>query len=654
MDLMLGILYLVFIFPFYYLVGNMVMEYIKLKKTSMSKVIVTGFLSLKFIQWCIGFPCQFFHLSWNIYFGIMLILNAFLFIYSIRRYRSKLNLKKETIKVCIKDNLKTYWFIYLLVGVFSIWSMTSQLPYYLMNYDDHYYLGAMIQQAGSSALSVENFFNGAPMDVSFTRLINTFEIDYSFWAQLFHIYPIFFARCIMVIHNYLIVFLTYHAFFRIFKIQEKSYVQFMLIPMLILLIPAGFLADLNILRLYDGWQMNTAIWYGGSIVRLTCLPVLIMFAFEITKKITFKKLIFVGVLMCAYISFSSIAFPFIIIGLIIGWMLLAYRVFIFTDKKRILMSIGMLIILFLALKIGPKIFEMIIPGQSEKMVDAITSYRSMMSYYINENYLYMLTSSCILFNLINKKNKEFVITGLCVLTVIFICYSNLFDKFLIIISLKYDFVALRLITGLQMLLLAFLGYYILTFIKYFSKNFVPVSLISLSCVFLVNVFNIYHLDDYKDEKYNYAGTGISIFGYSFSRLVQNKEMAPNIYKDLYTYFSNEDKGRHRIINPKVIHYEDGNLFIYAGMGFSANNVQACITDEHERCDDMDNGIVTKLSDYTLGLYGYDDVKSLLDKYEIEYVLTTSETVKDELVQNGYICEMESVSLYGDMLYLVKL
>lgn len=652
LDWILGCLFLAFVLVYYTLAGKISLKLINLKESFFSRTLFTGFIIVTFIQWVIGFPCQLFHCSWKVYFSIMFMVNGCLFIYLIIYFRKGFCLEKDLLTKKVFSHFSKYWFIYLLVIVFSIWSMSSQLPYYIMNYDDHYYLGAIVQQTNSVALSTENFFNGTPMQLGISRLINTFEINYAFWANLFHIYPVFFARAIMVIHNYLLVFMAIHAFFSIFKNIKEKNIQFILISFVALLIPAGYLEQKNIIRVYDGWQMNTAIWYGSSMVRLTCLPVLTMFAFEITEKISFKKIVFFGMLCVSYLSFSSIALPFIIVALLIGWLFLAFRVYQSGSKYSLFASLFMMLVMLFSLKFGPKILEFFFPSQKVSVLESIANYRSMKGYYINDNYLYMLSSSFLLFSLISERNRRVSYVGSVILICVFLCYCSLFDKFFILICMNYDFVALRLITGLQMMLLMFLGFYIVDFIKKFNVNMLPK--VSVALIVIICVFNFMNMEIYTSSDFNHAGTGMSVFGYSIDRLVNNDTMAPNIYKDLFDYFDEETRDRHRIINPKIIHYEEGNLFLYAGMSFAADNIEACITDSEQRCDNMTNEEIQRLSDFANGTSSYNDVKGLLINYKIEYILTGDVAVVKELENYGFECVMVSESMNHEILSLIKL
>lgn len=83
-----------------------------------------------------------------------------------------------------------------------------------MNYDDSYYIGKIVNQVGSNALLSENYYNGNlsnVIDGGITRILNTFEISYGFFANLFNIDIPFFCRVAMTIHNYILTFLCYKA-----------------------------------------------------------------------------------------------------------------------------------------------------------------------------------------------------------------------------------------------------------------------------------------------------------------------------------------------------------------------------------------------------------------------------------------------------------
>lgn len=85
----------------------------------------------------------------------------------------------------------------MLVIIFTLLSIFNLLSYYRMNYDDSYYIGKIVNQVGSNALLSENYYNGNlsnVIDGGITRILNTFEISYGFFANLFNIDIPFFVE----------------------------------------------------------------------------------------------------------------------------------------------------------------------------------------------------------------------------------------------------------------------------------------------------------------------------------------------------------------------------------------------------------------------------------------------------------------------------
>ena len=89
MDYILGMFFLIFIFFYYYILGDFVLDkvgakYIRLR----SFKILTGFIFCYFISFIVGLPCQLFKVNWNIFFYSLLIINIIIFIF-INKYKFK-------------------------------------------------------------------------------------------------------------------------------------------------------------------------------------------------------------------------------------------------------------------------------------------------------------------------------------------------------------------------------------------------------------------------------------------------------------------------------------------------------------------------------------------------------------------------------------
>lgn len=650
------LIFLILMFNFYNLLGLFIYDMFNIKINSLSKRLIMGFLTLKAIQWLIGFPSQVFHLSWNIYFYVMLLVYVCLFAYLIFRYKSLFS--KVSLYDTVKDFTSNYWFIMLMTVSFSLWSMSSQLPYLLMNYDDHYYLGAMIQQIGSDSLATVNYFNGSSMIIGLSRLINTFEIDYGFWSSLFRFDVIFFARAVMVAHNYLILFLSFHAFSGCFRlIKENRFVQYTVLPFVIFMIPAGYLNMNFEIDLYDGWQLNTAVWYGGSLVRLTSLPVCFMFLKEWIDNNKIKGIFLLPIPYIAYLSMSSIFLPFAIISLAAGILYYLFHIYESHKTRKVLFECLVVVIIgVIGIKIGPKLLELIRPSLTNTYNNLGPLWQQV-NHFTNKNvFFFVLTLITFLFYKNIKRTDLFkTIIIICFVAILF--YSGFFSKFFYTICM-YDFVVYRLITGIQMFLLLLCGILIVFILcKYIKLSRVAdytFWCLSVFGLLFFHTFNLMHLDDYKDEQYAFLQSGMSIYGYSFNRLIESPNMAPKLYADFQGYFKTLDQNKHRVIAQHLLPYENGGLYLSVSLAMLNNNVESCMSFEDVRCDNIDFGTIGKFDEFSQGLISYDEVKEYLEQYRIEYVIMSNEDMKNQLMMLGKEVVAESVSIIGEKIYLIKL
>ena len=194
-----------------------------------------------------------------------------------------------------------------------LFASTNVLVYYQNNYDDAYYIGKIVNQIGANQLSMENFYSGSLTngEIGIVRLLNTYEITYGFFSSIFHISVPFFCRITMAIHNYFLIFSVYKLVAEFFV--KKHLAQFCLIPFCLLLISAGYAMEGNTpisINMFDGWQFQSAIWYGGSIVRVLAIPTIFIFCEKLLYKFDFKNLLLLGIIYITFMSFSIVSIFF--------------------------------------------------------------------------------------------------------------------------------------------------------------------------------------------------------------------------------------------------------------------------------------------------------------------------------------------------------
>lgn len=651
MNWLMTILFLVFMVTLYYVTGTVALQFLKGKqRINFSHKIIAGFIGISFLQWCVGFPAQLFHVSWGVYFWILVlvyvafvVLCAWVLSNGFKQWHIDLNPKK--IMQQIVAHVQSYWFIYVLVIIFSFFSMTSQLPYFEMNYDDHYYIGRIVQEIGANQLAIENYFTGSIQGIGFDRILTTYEIGYGFWAEIFSITPSFFARGTMVVMNYYLVFLSFHMLSGLF-IKKKHYVQYGLIIITILVIPAGYLWVNKQTMMYDGWQFNTAVWYGSSIVRMVLLPILLVLSTQFLK---YKKMTILALLMitCTMIGFSAIAIP-IVVGFVMSYLfVLLIQQVIMNKSWKLKLLCGMTLLIGIVgvyavanLNIEHSFFE--------KVQQAVIIFQEDNTTRLTGSSIFLPSATLALLSITTIK-KKYRLQGLAMIAMSVVIFIPPAIHILSLSSMGYFFVIARTFTAIQVILLIMSGSFIVGVMertKYIVPIVVSATLIAIVC------FQLNHLESYKTI--TFMGSGISKSGYSVSRLVNNPTMIPKIYNDLAEYFeTNQEQERYSIITPQIVEYESGKLHLNAGMIMTANNIEVC-NSNYGTCQGMieeEKQLINKF--FNNDLENNDEFKEIILKDQIEYIIVELSQKKwiEENIPGDFV--LESYSLTDDVLYLFK-
>ena len=333
MNYIRSFIFLMLMILIYYLIGHLEIRTFKINKNRFALKIVMGWLSVFSLGWIVGFPCQIKATSWNKFVIIYSICLIILVIISIILSRKNIYLffkeYKNWGKYLVK-HIKNYWFIYLLVIIFSIVSFTNLMPYMNNNYTDDHYISKVVHLYKSTSLlnfdqavgnlykidSSHNFLN-----VTGYRILNTYELMYSYFGGIFNIGLVFFCRFVMTLHNYLIVFLAFQLVGSLFLSEGKS--QYALCLIALFVIPQGFAARGSLpfkIRMFENWRFQTGIYMGGSITRLISLPLLIYYCNIITCKMNTNNFtailekIFLFIILCVgLVSYQTTAISYILL-----------------------------------------------------------------------------------------------------------------------------------------------------------------------------------------------------------------------------------------------------------------------------------------------------------------------------------------------------
>ena len=655
MDYILGMFFLIFIFFYYYILGDFVLDkvgakYIRLR----SFKILTGFIFCYFISFIVGLPCQLFKVNWNIFFYSLLIINIIIFIF-INKYKFKnFNSFFKFIRNIFNKNyiinwVKNNWVCLVFVSIFMFLSISNVMVLYQLNYDDTYYISKIINSIGAPALQNENYFNGMLLNqesIDLGRILNTYEISYGFWASLFHIKVSIFCRFVMNLHNYIIVTIVIKNLASLFLKKDKC--QYVILPFFIYLISSGYLMEGNAdyhIRSFDLWQFQTAMWYGGSVVRTLTIPIMFLYSVPLLlDKIKIKPFFMISVVAITMVSFSSVAIPIIVVLFFVLYILK----FILNVKDAILEKnikkictniLGLLFIvgLLLMTKKLDRTF-LLDPSTIDSWKETIYPYKL---YYVNNDMIFKYSWIIILIGfLILLKTKWFVfplfisLLGLIVLT-------GYFSELLCLTSVNFFFVTVRFFSAIQFMVMFLIGLIIIILFSKLNKNIVN-NLISLGTI--ISVMSFIVINYYSIIQYEFLASGINRDGYDIQEAVKNETLILDIYNDIGEYFNTLPYGNYTLLAPAEFSM-NGHRVIYPGFVMGSNRIQIVYRFDDEKMNQNYN-IINR---YLNNEISYNEAKDALQYFQDSYVLTFSKKQADELENNG------SKQVYKqDNYYLMKL
>lgn len=651
---MMSIIFLIVIICIYKMLGGKTLLFFGYHDCSVGKQIIAGFFVFFFLGFIIGFPCQMFHVSWNVFFLTMCAVFLLLIFWIINKEKKSIREHIDYVKnnkyTVLKQHLQEYWLVYVLALVFTVFSACNTLPYYEMNYDDSYYIGKVVNQIGATHLSVENFFTGAveSMDISFDyRLVNTFEIVYGFLAEIFRIDAVFFCRMSMTLHNYIMIFLLLKVLCSEFMGKQRT--QYVLLPFVLLLIPAGFMAyspdALVTLRMYDAWQFQTAIFYGSSIVRVMAVPAILLYGREMYEKLMTKKIFFLAILFCSFLSFSTIFFEYAIFLVLIfvitkTFMNLLDWVKCNTYKKIVHVFFFVFMMVFVC---GLEQVGTVFLTKWANYNEIMQEYTAFFNEYVMQDKIvffapYFLTA--LLFLVQGKKNKGCVITLLFLFLFVRI---NSFSALYVLASMKYVFVHMRFITSIQLMCIFAIGCVLVYSFNKINLHRRVMSVLGLMAV--VSCVTYVYLQRGVIKEFNYLGSGIARTGYQVRNMLQNDQMIPELFVKVGTYFDQLAYGNYRLLSPQGISYDNTTLHM-AGLVMSSNRIELF----NDYSSDEDKTIVQQFYDDTN--VDIVDIMQFIEKERIQYLLVIDEEKMQELSREGYECVLTSSEEKNEY-YLMK-
>lgn len=302
----LGFIYVLFSIILYQLLG---LSFVK--RESYSYTFIIGFIIHSFFVAVLGIFVQVFNLPWKIFFyGMILIFICEICLLLVFYKQKKLKIEKSLLIGYLKEN----WFLYVGMGILTIYSLLHIAQIWSNNYtDDGYYISLM-----SSLPYTNNPFRIDPITgfkngFSFERIINTFELEASFFIYLMKMPGTLYSRVFLSMLNHFIGLNAINAFFT--KIRKENRIINQYISTSIYLLVIENIAA--IVSTGGAWSIITAPYFGSSLVKVI-VPFVILLPLIFSEKLNIYKIIITFMSCVVLVSKSSCAIPILFL-LAIGY-----------------------------------------------------------------------------------------------------------------------------------------------------------------------------------------------------------------------------------------------------------------------------------------------------------------------------------------------
>ena len=239
------------------------------QKKSQSFKFVTAYLTYSLFVAVGGIIVQLLDLPWivfAVYMGIVL-LSVLLVVLLAKRKRGRL------FSCSLKEYIAENWFIYLLCALCCVMLLLYfRLYWYGTHLDDGFYITKVALISGSDSFR-DNLTVGMGKGVDISYLINTWEIEASFFVKILRVTPTVFLRLFQSAFNYFLFFNSALAFggellISIKKKANLKLLQYVLGVFLLFFIYYVWLMDSGLFFLRDMFHLNCAMFYGSSIAKL--------------------------------------------------------------------------------------------------------------------------------------------------------------------------------------------------------------------------------------------------------------------------------------------------------------------------------------------------------------------------------------------------
>lgn len=275
---------------------------------------IAGYMGYSFFVAIGGIVVQLLNLKWIFFAGYMTVLIGAIGIVIVLTKRKRGKLFSCSLKEYIIEN----WFVFLLTGILCFMLLFYFRSFWYGNHlDDGYYITKVAVIAHDGGNYKNNISVGMGKWTGITYLINTWELEASFFVTILKVSPTFFLRFFQSGFHYF-VFLNCALAFgeKIVIATEKrinrATLQYVLGTFLIFFVYYVYMQDTQIFFLRDMFQLNTAMFYGSSIAKLIVIMCLLIFWIQ-EDVINLKIMMGVACISIIMISKTTIVLPILFI-----------------------------------------------------------------------------------------------------------------------------------------------------------------------------------------------------------------------------------------------------------------------------------------------------------------------------------------------------
>lgn len=297
---------------FLYLLGN---SFASSDEENSVKFIL-GYLYYSFFVAIGGIVIQILNLSWSIFSIYMTLLLFGVCIAIFISSKHKLNLNKNVFSF-----FKECWFTIFLCLILGAMLFFYYRSFWYGNHlDDGYYITKVATLPYESSGFNTNYSVGIEQKSEFSYLLNTWELEASFFVKILGVSPTLYLRLFQSVFNYFVFFNCFLAFGqRLVKNLKRQYLldnlKYSMGVCLVFFVYYVYLMDSKILFLRDMFHLDTGMYFGASIAKITVVLLLLMFYIQ-EEKIVVPMMMGVVAISIVLISKSSIVLPVIVLIII--------------------------------------------------------------------------------------------------------------------------------------------------------------------------------------------------------------------------------------------------------------------------------------------------------------------------------------------------